>query len=81
MEDQDENRIDEDVARFPCSDCGAKLEFSPGTTLLVCSFCGAENHIALDDETALRRQRFPARSLSSVAVIDTQTIIVGAVLR
>ena len=51
MEDQDENRIDEDVARFPCSDCGAKLEFSPGTTLLVCSFCGAENHIALDDET------------------------------
>lgn len=32
--------------RFPCSQCGAKLEFAPGTHVLRCSHCGAENAIA-----------------------------------
>ncbi len=49
MIDDEEARLDDDVARFPCSDCGAKLEFQAGTTMLVCSFCGAENHILFDD--------------------------------
>jgi predicted RNA-binding Zn-ribbon protein involved in translation (DUF1610 family) len=33
-------------ARFPCRQCGAKLEYEPGTTALKCPYCGAENEIA-----------------------------------
>jgi LSD1 subclass zinc finger protein len=31
---------------FPCTSCGARLTFAPGTTTLRCEFCGAANHIA-----------------------------------
>jgi predicted RNA-binding Zn-ribbon protein involved in translation (DUF1610 family) len=30
----------------PCSGCGAKLEFAPGTLSLECPYCGAQNAIA-----------------------------------
>jgi predicted RNA-binding Zn-ribbon protein involved in translation (DUF1610 family) len=30
---------------FPCSRCGANLEFAPGTSSLVCPHCGAANAI------------------------------------
>lgn len=30
---------------FPCQQCGAKLEFAPGTTSLKCRYCGHENVI------------------------------------
>jgi DNA-directed RNA polymerase subunit RPC12/RpoP len=32
--------------RFPCKNCGAALEFAPGTTSLVCPYCGTANDIA-----------------------------------
>jgi DNA-directed RNA polymerase subunit RPC12/RpoP len=32
----------------PCSGCGAKLEFAPGTLALQCPYCGAQNAIAQD---------------------------------
>ncbi|HEX2526421.1 MAG TPA: hypothetical protein VHL31_08995 [Geminicoccus sp.] len=31
--------------RFPCSQCGAFLTFKPGTSVMVCAFCGHENRI------------------------------------
>jgi len=31
--------------RFPCQQCGAKVEFSPGTTELECHYCGARTAI------------------------------------
>lgn len=31
---------------FPCRQCGAKLEYQPGTTVQKCPYCGAENAIA-----------------------------------
>jgi LSD1 subclass zinc finger protein len=37
------------IKTFPCSGCGAKLSFAPGTTSLRCEFCGAANAIAADD--------------------------------
>jgi hypothetical protein len=37
------------IKTFPCVSCGAKLSFAPGTTLLRCQYCGAENAIASDD--------------------------------
>src|SRR5271170_6303078 len=30
---------------FPCSSCGAKLEFAPGELTLKCPFCGVANAI------------------------------------
>ena len=30
---------------FPCTACGAKLEFAPGKSVLKCPYCGAENKI------------------------------------
>lgn len=34
---------------FPCSTCGAKLEFAPGTTALKCGHCGSLNEIPQAD--------------------------------
>jgi DNA-directed RNA polymerase subunit RPC12/RpoP len=31
--------------QFPCSKCGANLQFAPGTDSLKCPYCGAENRI------------------------------------
>ena len=33
------------VLRYPCAQCGAKLEFSPGTTVLKCPYCAHETPI------------------------------------
>lgn len=34
---------------FPCGQCGAKLEYAPGTDVLKCPYCGAENVIPSAD--------------------------------
>lgn len=34
------------VNHFPCVQCGADLKFSPGSTVLKCPYCGAEQAIA-----------------------------------
>lgn len=33
------------VLRYPCAQCGAKLEFAPGTAVLKCPYCGHETPI------------------------------------
>jgi predicted RNA-binding Zn-ribbon protein involved in translation (DUF1610 family) len=33
------------AATFPCSSCGAKLEYAPGKSLLKCPYCGRENSL------------------------------------
>ncbi|MGZ5573374.1 MAG: hypothetical protein ACXWF6_19825, partial [Usitatibacter sp.] len=38
------------IKTFPCTGCGAKLTFAPGTKTLVCEFCGTKNAIAENDE-------------------------------
>ena len=37
------------IKTFPCTGCGAKLSFAPGTSNLKCEFCGTTNAIAEDD--------------------------------
>lgn len=44
-----------DLRRFPCSNCGAKLEFAPGTTSLVCPFCQTQNTISGADKPVEER--------------------------
>lgn len=34
--------------RYPCENCGAGLEFSPGQQVLLCPYCGHEQQIAPD---------------------------------
>jgi ribosomal protein S27E len=38
------------IKTFPCTGCGAKLAFAPGTRTLQCEFCGTKNAIADNDE-------------------------------
>jgi len=35
----------EGVRQFPCTQCGAKVEFAPGTDSLVCPYCGSRTEI------------------------------------
>ena len=37
------------VKTFPCTGCGAKLSFAPGTRSLKCEYCGTANEFAQDD--------------------------------
>ena len=37
------------IRTFPCTGCGAKLSFAPGTRNLKCEFCGTANAIAEND--------------------------------
>jgi predicted RNA-binding Zn-ribbon protein involved in translation (DUF1610 family) len=37
---------------FPCKQCGAKLQYEPGTTVLKCPYCSAENAIAVSESGA-----------------------------
>jgi len=37
------------IKTFPCTGCGAKLAYAPGTRHLKCEFCGTENQIAESD--------------------------------
>jgi len=34
-----------DARQFPCEQCGARVEFAPGTEALKCPYCGNETHI------------------------------------
>jgi DNA-directed RNA polymerase subunit RPC12/RpoP len=36
--------------RFPCEQCGARLAYAPGTTVLRCAHCGHENTIPQSEE-------------------------------
>jgi predicted RNA-binding Zn-ribbon protein involved in translation (DUF1610 family) len=39
-----------DLRRFPCKQCGASLEFSPGSDEIVCPFCTTRNEIGGSSE-------------------------------
>ena len=55
------------LGRFPCAHCGAVLKYAPGTTHLLCNYCGFENRIEyragviqeFDLQEALRRLSKP----------------------
>jgi predicted RNA-binding Zn-ribbon protein involved in translation (DUF1610 family) len=47
------NPVDAPVApkkQFPCKQCGAKLDFTPGTAVLKCPYCGSETAIPQSEE-------------------------------
>jgi predicted RNA-binding Zn-ribbon protein involved in translation (DUF1610 family) len=46
MESQKADGSPLDAEQFSCSQCGAKLNFAPGTSALKCPYCGFESQIA-----------------------------------
>ena len=40
----------EGVRQFPCTECGAKVEFAPGTDALQCPYCGNQTEISTSKE-------------------------------
>jgi DNA-directed RNA polymerase subunit RPC12/RpoP len=38
------------VKQFPCNNCGAAFEYTPGTEHLSCPYCGSENHIPQSEQ-------------------------------
>ena len=42
--------------RYPCENCGASLQFSPGEQRLVCPYCGHEQQIGPGPARAPSRQ-------------------------
>ncbi len=54
----DQPVVQQEAKKFPCTACGAKLEFAPGKSALKCSYCGAENKIELPQEAAVEELDF-----------------------
>src|SRR5262245_16627037 len=52
--------------RFPCGQCGAKLEYKPGSTVLKCPYCGFENPIAAEANERVEEHDYQAQ-LSALA--------------
>jgi len=66
---------------YPCTSCGAKLEFSPGKNALKCPYCGAENAISAATAEAavtaveeLDYQQYLAKAAGNEAQIERQTV-------
>jgi DNA-directed RNA polymerase subunit RPC12/RpoP len=66
---------------YPCTSCGAKLEFAPGKDALKCPYCGAENSIpeATTESVivAVEELDYPsylAKAAGNEAQIERQTI-------
>ncbi|MGF1510616.1 MAG: hypothetical protein ACFB9M_14045 [Myxococcota bacterium] len=44
--------------RFPCTRCGAYLEFSPGASALTCGYCGHRQDVRPDESSTIREHDF-----------------------
>lgn len=56
--------------RFPCKQCGARLEFAPGTSNLTCPFCGCANEITPEGVAAEIDYKATLAKLASEAPQD-----------
>ncbi|HEX9885637.1 MAG TPA: hypothetical protein VGA70_04075, partial [Longimicrobiales bacterium] len=63
----------EGVRQFPCAQCGAKVEFAPGTDSLQCPYCGAETAIEATDAEVVE-QDFRAVLAGLEAGAETEEI-------
>jgi len=64
------------VQRFPCVQCGANLEFNPGSTTMRCPYCGTEQAIAPPVMTVQERDMLQALALEhSRTAVDTDNAV------
>ncbi len=59
--------------RYPCENCGASLEFSPGQQMLVCPYCGHEQDIGPGAARAPGRQSDGGAGGSGAILLDPST--------
>ncbi len=61
---------------FPCSACGAKLEYSPGASALKCPYCGQENKLptSIEEVKELDFYEFFARATEQGESVEKQTV-------
>lgn len=62
--------------QYPCSQCGAKLEFAPGSTALTCAYCGTENTIEATQQgvVELDYRTYLARVSQEAATAEAQRV-------
>lgn len=74
----DSNQLTANTAgkQFPCSSCGAKLEFHPGAASLKCPYCSHENKIpqSADEIRELDFYEYFARAAEQGDSEDVQTV-------
>ncbi|MDO9067778.1 MAG: hypothetical protein Q7W05_04910 [Deltaproteobacteria bacterium] len=65
-----------ETKNFPCSSCGAKLEFVPGKSALKCPYCGQENKLpqSLEEVKELDFYEFFARATEQGESVEKQTV-------
>jgi LSD1 subclass zinc finger protein len=71
MEELSSDQVTRTGTRFPCKECGALLEYAPGTTELKCPYCGTGNQIATE-KTALVEEDFRAELARLQSQAETQ---------
>jgi len=74
--------VDAPVAQdrhFPCKQCGAQLDFAPGTTALQCPYCGSQTPIPQSEEqiAELDYREYLAKAESSHECQEDQRIKCG----
>lgn len=60
--------------QFPCTSCGAKVEFAPGTDALVCPYCGNETRLAASSEGVVEQDFLAAVSDTLGDDADTEDV-------
>ena len=60
--------------QFKCKQCGARLEFAPGTDSLVCPYCATRNEIDKPD-TSVEELDFETALATAESAADTREIL------
>ena len=60
---------------YPCSQCGARLEYAPGTSVLRCPYCGHEQTLGAVDRVIEEHDYVAWQSspIKATAHVDGQT--------
>ncbi len=54
------------VATFPCQQCGARLEYAPGTTVMRCPYCGHEQDVVATGDGTIDEHDFVSWQTSPI---------------
>ena len=64
----------EGVRQFPCTKCGAKVEFAPGTDALQCPYCGDRTEIPASTDGLEEKEFFAAASAELGEGAETEDV-------
>ncbi len=76
MTDPGQQTVNTTAKQFPCSSCGARLEFSPGAATLKCPYCSQQNQIpqSANDIQELDFYEYFARATEQGDAQEVQTV-------